>query len=195
MARERLEPVLIGPICVGKTSTATALSAKLGVPHVEMDELSASYYARAGYDAVRGEALEREAGYVAKYRYREPALPVSIGLLFAEHGDCVFDLGAGHTCLLDTSLAGEVQRQLAPFANVILLLPSQDPERSIAVINERLRADPERAGDEWNVGGIDFIRFWVESEQNQDLATQAVFTEGRSPDQVADEIVRALTRR
>jgi len=185
----RFEPVLIGPLCVGKTSTATALAARLGLPHVQLDELGESYYRRAGYDAERGAALEQESGYVAKYRYREPAFPVSLGYLFAEHHDCVFDLGAGHTCMLDLSLVDQVRQALTPFANVFLLLPSRDPERSIATIRERLRGDPERAGDDWDLE-VDFIRFWVTSDQNRSLARHLVLTEERTPEQVADEIFR-----
>jgi hypothetical protein len=164
----------------------------MDVPHIELDALADTYYRRAGYDAKRGDALERQLGYVAKYRYREPVFPESIRLLFEEHHDCVFDLGAGHTCMLDTALIGRVQEQFAPFTNVVLLLPSRDPERSIAVIRERLRGDPQRAGDDWDLDGVDFIRLWVTSDQNQRLATHLVFTEEHSPEQIAAQIFRLL---
>lgn len=191
----RRELVLIGPVCVGKTSVATALAARLGVPHVELDELSGDYYRRAGFDSDRAAAIEQADGYVARYRYRETVFPASLHMLFEEHRDCVFDLGAGHTCLLDPSLAGQVQAQLVAFANVILLLPSADPERSVAVIRERLRGDPERAGHDWVQDGVDFIRHWVTADQNRTLATHFVVTGERSPEQVADEILELTSDR
>ena len=181
--------MIIGPICVGKTSVAAELSALLGVRHVSLDELAPQYLSQsAWYDPDRGEELEREDGYVAKYRYREPVFPWLLGQLFAEHGDCVFDLGAGHTCLLDPSLVADVAAQLASFSNVILLLPSPDRTRSLAVIRDRLRADPERDGDVWEYDDIDFLSHWVTSGQNERLATHVVFTEERRPPEVAAEI-------
>src|SRR3954468_12300415 len=121
MAAVRTEPVLIGPICVGKTSVAAVLADMLGLRAVAVDDCAADYYSRApGFDPARADELERNQGYIARYRYREPIYPWLLGQVFADYHDCVFDLGAGHTCLLDNSLEPDVQVQLEPFSNVIL---------------------------------------------------------------------------
>jgi shikimate kinase len=192
----RNEPVLIGPICVGKTSVAAALAEMLELKHIELDECGADYYRRApGFDPARADELYREHGYVARYRYWEQTFPWVLGQVFADHHDCVFDLGAGHTCLLDTERQFEVQAQLAPFATVILLLPSSDPAASITVIRDRLQRDPERGGHVWAYDDVDFIHHWVTSGQNQRLATHVVVTGDRQPVEVADEIRTRLSAR
>jgi adenylate kinase family enzyme len=45
-----IEPVLIGPVGVGKTTISRKLGQKLGLPVVSMDDHRDDYYRELGYD-------------------------------------------------------------------------------------------------------------------------------------------------
>ena len=49
----------------------------------------------------------------------------------------VIDFGAGHSVYEDETLLARVQKALAPYPNVILLLPSPDLDESVAIVNAR----------------------------------------------------------
>jgi hypothetical protein len=67
----------------------------------------------------------------------------------------------------------------------ILVLPSRDPSRSVEVLRARALTVH---GHDWIRDGTDHLDAWVRSDQNRTLARHTVYTEDRSPDEVADEI-------
>lgn len=181
------QPVFIGPVCVGKTTVSTLVASLLGVPRVELDEVADAYYRSApGFDPPEYERLLREEGFVAAYRYWEPALVDAVQRVVADHPDSLLDLGAGHSCYLDRSLFERVRAILEPFTDVVLLLPDPDPELSIGVIRARLAR--ERDGWDWVHGDVDFVRHWVTSDQNRLLADHVVYAGEDDPPAVAERV-------
>jgi hypothetical protein len=82
----------------------------------------------------------------------------------------------------DPALFARVQRALAPFRNVVLLLPSPDPAESVRILKGRY------GGLESN--GVDFDAHFVTHDSNHDLATLVVYTEGKTPEETCAEILR-----
>ena len=74
-----------------------------------------------------------------------------------------------------------IQALLAPYPNVFLLLPSPDPAKSLAILYDRIRL---RTG----IDGAELNRYLLTSPCNQRLATHVVYTQGKTPEQVRDEI-------
>jgi hypothetical protein len=79
------------------------------------------------------------------------------------HAGCVFDFGAGHSVYEDPALFARARAALAPFANVVLLLPSPDPDESVL---RRRQRDGECAD-----GGLDFHEHFVRHPSNRALAS------------------------
>ena len=75
-----------------------------------------------------------------------------------------------------------VERALMPYPNVFLILPSPDPQESIRILNERLAAE----GVRYN---FDFSAHFIKLTSNYRLAKAIVYTEGKTPEQTADEIL------
>jgi hypothetical protein len=94
--------------------------------------------------------------------------------VLAEHHDCVIDFGAGHSIYEDEIDFQRVQCALAPYAHVILLLPSQDLDESVAILSESI------------------VEHHVKHRSNPDLAKMVVYTKDRTPEETCDEIVSRL---
>jgi hypothetical protein len=87
----------------------------------------------------------------------------------------VIDLGGGHTVSDNPTRFARVQDALAPYPNVILLLPSPDPEESVRVLRTRRRTD--------------YLDYVVRHPCNYALAKHIVYTEGKSLEQIRDEVL------
>ena len=70
--------------------------------------------------------IDRTEGDEGVYCYWKPFEAHAVERLLAEHRDCVFDFGGGHSVFEEAVLFDHVQQALSPFRNVVLLLPSPD---------------------------------------------------------------------
>lgn len=121
---------------------------------------------------------------------RNPALLYAVEKILSEHSDCVFDFGAGHSHYEQPALMSKIQSILAPYANVVFLLPCSDHHKSIEILRER---STRIRGRDWIEDGYDFIKHWVEDEPNYALSTLIVYTEGKTFDALAEEIISRST--
>lgn len=165
----RPEIVLIGPQGAGKSTIGRLLAARLGVPWVEMDAVCRRYYEELGYAPATA------------WRERERLEVHALERLLADHRDCVFSLGAGHSLYDDPAYLARAEQALAPFANVVLLLPSPDPEASVAQL-QAVRGWVKRAAHAVEVA----------HPSNHRLATLTVYTAGQSPTQTCAEVLRRV---
>lgn len=185
--------ILIGPMCAGKSTVAELLAARLNLPQYAVDDDRWDYYKEIGYDEAAAAAIVRSEGMVGLLRYWKPFEAHTVERVLAEHAGGVIDFGAGHSVYDDEALFARVQAALAPFPNVVLLLPSPDLDESVAVLNARFTALLER-----EVGTVDpellkVNEHFVKHPSNHRLATLAVYTGGKSPDETCAEILDKLT--
>ena len=177
--------ILIGPIGAGKSTLAALLAGRLGVPRCCMDEERWPYMQEVGYDPAVADGIrkrDRHWGNVFAYWKRFEAHMVE--RLLEEHRGCVIDFGASQSVYEDEADFVRVQAALTDYANVVLVLPSQDPAESLRVLKERV----------WDgvAGGFDFQEHFVNHPSNRRLATLTVYTEGKTPAETCDEILRRL---
>jgi shikimate kinase len=175
------EIVLIGPIGAGKSTQSRLLSEKLGVPQWAMDDLRGRYYAEIGFDERLATQIQEREGFAGLYRYWKPFEIHAVERLLAEHTDRVVDLGGGHSVYEDDAFFARAQRALAPYQNVVLLLPSPDLDESVRLLTERTGPCVS--------GGVDFHEHFVKHHSNHDLAKTVVYTKGRTPEETRDEIL------
>jgi shikimate kinase len=176
--------ILIGPIGAGKSTQGKLLSEKLGLPQCSMDTVRWDYYKEIGYSEETARQLGEQEGFAGVYRYWKPFEAHAVERLLAEHHNCVIDFGAGHSVYEDDALFSRVQQVLAPYKNVVLLLPSPDLDESIRLLHTRTYAPlPEE---------FDLHAHFVKHHSNHDLAKIVVYTEGKTPEQTRDEILAAV---
>lgn len=173
--------ILIGPIGVGKTTVGELLARQLGIEQISMDELRIQYYNEIGYDENLAKRKREEDGWWSRYWYWKPFEAYAVERILAEHSNCVIDLGAGHSVYEDNYLFQQVQNLLAPYKNVILLLPALDVDESLKILNSRDEATAQLA---------DVNEHFLRHPSNRDLAKFVVYTKGKTPQEVCDEIIR-----
>ena len=181
----RPEIILIGPIGIGKSTIAELLSQKTGLPHRSMDVLRWKYYEEIGYDHDLARQKRTEEGLWGLYRYWKPFEAYAAQKLLEDFSDCIFDFGGGHSVYEDDRLFEQMREQLVPYSHVVLLIPSPDKEESIQILHERNRYD----SDDQREVNEHFIRH----HSNYDLAKFIVYTKGKDPDQVCNEVLQWVT--
>jgi hypothetical protein len=176
--------VLIGPVRAGKSTVAALLAARLGAPLHQLDALRDTYYQEIGYDDAHAQRLRDERGWEARYRYWKPFEAHAVERFLAEHPTGILDFGAGHSVQEDPALFARVRRALAPYRNVVLLLPSPDPDESVRILKGRYGGLVSN--------GVDFDEHFVRHHANRDLATLVVYTLGKTPEETCEEILRQI---
>lgn len=174
--------VLIGPVNAGKSTIATLLAERLGLGRASLDDLCWEYFEGpdCSYDPDVAREHFKRGGQMGALEYMVQFYPGAIAWVLAVHPESIIDLGAGHTVYDDPELLERAQRVLAPLPNVVLLLPSPDPDESLRILSAR-DSNPHS----------EIIRMneqFVRHPSNGLLATIVAYTKDRTPEQTCEEI-------
>jgi len=177
--------ILIGPIGAGKSTLSKLIAEKLGIPSRHMDQVRVRYYKEIGYDDDLAQQILNKDSFLGLYRYWKPFEAHAVERLLSENEEVVIDFGGGHSVYEDDALFARVQKALAPYPYVILILPSPDKEKSVKILNERTGGVVSE--------GFDFHEHFVTHHSNYDLAKHIIYTEGKTPEETCAEIVEIIT--
>jgi len=173
--------ILIGPVGVGKTTTARLLAERLALAYLALDEMRWSYFKEIGFDPERQQELGATHGIAAVLAYWEPFEIHALERVLADHQAGVIDVGGGYTIVNDPALAERVRLALAPYPYVFLLLPAPALDESIQTLADRTAgllpdAFPLRAHVERHF-------------KTKELAKHVVYTLYKTPEAICDEIL------
>lgn len=173
--------VLIGPIGSGKSTIGELLSTQLNLPQCSMDEHRWDYYKEIGYDEEIAKQKRASGGLREVGQYWKPFEAYAVTRLLADYQNCVIDFGAGHSVYEKESLFQQVSRALAPYPNVVLLLPSPNLDESVNILRER--------NSDLSDSGLSVNEHFVRHPSNYQLAKFVVYTKGKMPPETCKEIM------
>jgi shikimate kinase len=179
----RTDIVLIGPVRTGKSTLGRLLAEKLGLPQVSLDIMREQYYTEIGFDPLLAKEIRQKGGFLALMFYRELFAAYAVERLLAEHHDCVIDFGAG--IYESDEIFSRVQKALADYSNVVLLLPSADIAEALRILAGR---DANPPADLTFDLSARFLRHYT----YYDLARITVYTKGRMPAETCQEILEQV---
>jgi adenylate kinase family enzyme len=182
--------IIIGPVGAGKSTQGQLLAKALNKRSFSLDNIANEYYEASSFSLSQFQEAKKEKGYLEAYQLWCPALAYAAQQVIKDYPDCVIDFGAGHSHYEDEFLFRGVKKALAHCPNIILLLPSSDLDRSVSLLRQRSIEERKR---DWVHDGYDFIEHWVKDYCNHDLATVTIFTEGKTPEQTRDDILKAVS--
>jgi len=173
--------ILIGPMNVGKSTVARLLAAELKIPRRPLDQNRWSYFKEIGFDEEHAQRLCETESIEAGLQYCKPFEVHAVERHLAESSDCVVDFGAGYCVQDDPLLQERIRIVLAPYPNVVLLLPSPDDDESVTCLNDRIAE---------NLRGIN--EKYIRHPANRSLAKTVIYTRGKTPAETCDDILRSL---
>lgn len=176
--------ILLGPVRAGKSTIARLLASRLGLPHVSMDDVRFGYYQEIGYDEELAKAHREGGDFWALYRYWKPFEVHAVERVLSDYRDVVIDFGAGHSVHDDGASFSRIQQALQCCSNVVLLLPSPGPCESREVLASREPSLSEIKPD--------INEFFLTHPSNRRLAKFIVYTNGKSPEQTCEDILRLV---
>ena len=176
--------ILIGPMNAGKSVLGRLLAEALNLPQVSLDDIRWGYYEEIGYDNEKAGEIHENEGVDGLLRYWKPFEAHSVARLLEDHENCIFDFGAGHSVYEEEDLFARVESALSPYENVILVIPSPDPDESIAILRQRPFEGPLFA--------LDINEHFVRHPSNERLAKHIVYTKDKTPEESRDEILKLI---
>lgn len=108
------------------------------------------------------------------------------------YSKAIIDFDAGHTVHEDPILFNRVNKSLCSLHHFILLLPSDDPKQSLFLLNDRL--EKLLLGEIGHVPPEILVanKHFLEHPSNHDLASSIFYSEGKTPQDLAIEIITHL---
>ena len=102
----------------------------------------------------------KRQGLQGVLRYSKPFEAQMVEQVLANH-DGVIDFGASNSVYDDKDLFARVENTLAPYPNVILLLPSPSADESLEILNNRLTLTLTAAGREFTNELFELNKYFI----------------------------------
>jgi shikimate kinase len=189
----RNEIILIGPMGVGKTTLALYISEQLGILNYPIDRIKWYYRFKNGYDLAKGTKILNQSGFQDLAKYFESYFGNrELAIILDEFRGGIFDFGASHSHYENNQDLLDAIRILKPFSNVVLLLPTADFETNWKILNDRIakRYEDTECKREVLSSYQEQNKVYLLSSSYPALAKYTVFTEGKTIEQVAEEILK-----
>lgn len=170
--------ILIGPIGVGKTTVSNILSETTGMKVCHVDDIRNSYFLKQGYSRIIAFMKLVFQGELELYRYWKKYEAYSLEGIMRDHPNHIIDCGAGFSVYEKQEYFNEVNRVFSKYGTVILLIPTISKEESLEILQERSQSK--------------LNELFIMNDSNENLKDFVIYTDGKTPQKVANEIQQIL---
>jgi len=190
----RPDIILIGPFGAGKSTLAKHLVRRLGWSCRSLDE---GYYRYLRQIEGFNDEIENQIyTWELTSPQRQPYNAYAVERFLLEHSNpderYVLEFGAGHSVYEDREHLNRVKQILAPYPNLVLILPSPDHEESVQILLDQIRQHRLKGRNMSDERICNINRYIVEHHSNYELAKITVYTKGRSPKETSEEICHRI---
>ena len=165
--------LLIGPMGTGKSSIANGLHDRLRMPKVSLDDtefLKSIYKDRDKFD-----------------NFKDFEFYLTSTVLTSLPEPVIIDFGAGHSVYENPIVFYEMKKLISRFKNVELILPDENMDKSLAFLSDRLKTRYDNGIIPNDV--VSTNKHFLGSSCNYELATDVVYSMGKSNDDVVSDII------
>lgn len=167
--------LLIGPMGTGKSTISKKLTEATNMPRISLD------------DREQLQNFYQNRGRFTNFKDFEFYLTSSV--LTSMQEPSIIDFGAGHSVYENPIMFYEMRRLIGKFKNVELILPSENIDESLKIINERISS--RKANGQQNT--FDINRHFIESPCNYVLATDVIYTQNMTQDEITNVILKQIS--
>ena len=164
--------IIIGPMGAGKSSVGYLLSKRLSIPRISLDDrkgLSYLYEQQKNFDNLK--EFEFFLTGTVLTNLSEPH---------------VIDFGAGHSVYENKIMFNKMKQLISRFSNVILLMPCEDKEESLAIMNKRKGIEKGSRREFSN-------KHFINIPCNYELSTITEYTKDKTVEEIVDEIIEKIS--
>jgi shikimate kinase len=172
--------IIVGPQNVGKSTTAHWIARATRTPRLSLDDRAQAWF-RDNQPSFK-EAMTVPPSDPNRQRLFKLAEAQSVQQCVSSADGTVIDFGAGHSVYDHADHFQMVQSALTGH-HVVLLLPSINVEISRLTLHER-------CGHE--ISACDLANLCLDNPSNRNLAQVIVYTNGKTPIEVANEVLERL---
>ncbi len=166
--------LIIGPMGTGKSTLSQKLSEITSMPQISLDnreQLQKFYQNSRFFD-----------------NFKDFEFYLTSRVLTSMQEPTIIDFGAGHSVYENPLMFYEMQRLIKQFKNIELILPSENKDESLRIINERIDSRENMSPNRLNAN-----KHFIESPCNYELATDIIYTKNMTPDEIANVILTKIT--
>ena len=161
--------VLIGPMNAGKSTVGQHIAQQHGLKSASLDQHRWRYYEECGFTRDEMRRRDEDHGAQGVIDYWKLFDVHAVDRFLEEHTEGVLDFGAGHSVYDNPADLAAVRARLEPYPNVILVMPSPDPEESFAILTQRSHL---------KLGGIEATEYLLRNALLQRYAHNRVLYRG-----------------
>ena len=167
--------LIIGPMGTGKSTIARMISTNLNMPQISLDnreQLKQFYSNKKSFN-----------------NFKDFEFYLTGSVLTSLSEPCVIDFGAGHSVYENPILFYEMSKLISKFANVVYMMPSENKEESMEILNSRVLQRNKNLTSQT----LNDNRHFISMPCNEQLATIIQYTKDKTPEQISKEILDKVT--
>ena len=166
--------LLIGPMGAGKSTISKRLSEVTDMPRISLDD--------------RKQLQNFYQNRVRFTNFKDFEFYLTSGVLTSIKEPSIIDFGAGHSIYENPIMFYEMQKLIKRFNNIELILPSENMDESLKIINKRISS----RGKNISEGSFDLNKHFIKSHCNYELASDIIYTQNMTIAEIADLILKRI---